>query len=116
MIFHLTPVHQEAPVMINPAKGEKAYQSHVYVHEATQLRFILISYKDASDMINFAHYVEHPDGFIGSYVEGVCPAREDFEMVKKRLNEVIAEMHPEDPNAKLYRASFKFHSLQENVN
>jgi hypothetical protein len=111
MIYHLTPVHKEAPLMFNPALGQRAYKAHHYIHAETELHFILVSYKDASDMINFAHYIEHPDGFIAAYIEGVCPAKEDYDIVIADINQKIAEMHPEDPAAKLYRSQFKFHLL-----
>lgn len=110
-MFHLTPVHQESPLIINPALGHRAYQCHQYHSEEFKMAFILISYKDASDMIHFAHYVQHEDGFIGAYVEGVCPAKEDYEMVKKHFDNLIREQHPMDPNARLYRSRMCFYSL-----
>lgn len=97
--------------MMNPSLGHRAYQCHQYVHPETELRYVLVSYSDHMKLIHFAHYIQHPDGFTGAYVEGVCPAKEDYEMIKEHFNSLIKQQCADDAAAKLYRSNFSYYTL-----
>ena len=106
MHFVTQPLLKEAPLMMNPSIGDQVYMCHQYIH-TNGLCYILISYKDKFELIHWAHYVRHPDHFIGQYAEGICPSRKDYDILIEDINKHLRDQYPTEKGVRLYKGRIR---------